>query len=59
MRGKEARFREEKRQGRGKTEEATTVQPALAAAAVDRPERERNAGEKMKEMKKWRGSVGF
>ena len=41
VRGKEARFREEKRQGRGKTEEATTVQPALAAAAVDRPERER------------------
>ena len=29
------------REGRGKTEEATTVQPALAAAAVDWPERER------------------
>ena len=48
VRGKEARFREEKRQGRGKTEEATTVQPALAAA-VDRPERERN--------RRWEGLV--
>ena len=36
MRGRE----ESNRRWRG-SEEATTVQPALAAAAVDRPERER------------------